>query len=503
MKSTEHTLSRWEKTTEPPSFPPLSGSTSAEVCIVGAGIAGLTAAYLLAREGHDVLVLDREGVGAGETGQTSAHLSAVMDASFQRLTEVHGEDSTQKVHASHADSIDLIEDIVTRESIACDFLRVPGFLFAAQPGDGEWLRNEMQAVEAVGAGGTWIEAFSPLGPTGPAIRFDRQAEIHPLKYLHGLAAAARAAGVRICNDTEVSGISETDSGVTVTTAVGTVKAQQVVVSTNYPITLWLGALPRLAAYRTYVIGLRIAEGAIRRGVYWDTAEPYHYVRIAGSGDGQVLLVGGEDHRTGQEKHPARRFDALEEWIRARLPAAGEVVDRWSGQFLSTPDGLGYLGLQPGSDRIHVITGDCGQGLTNGTVGAMLVRDVISGRPTPLAEVYAPERTILHTPLETARENFATVSQYADLVFRSDVGSEEEIEPGSGAVLREGLKPVAVYRDEQGRLHRHSALCTHLGCVVRWNGVEQSWDCPCHGSRFDPAGEVLTGPAVTPLEAIDE
>lgn len=504
MKSTEHTESRWQKTVDSPPLNPLASDSRTEVCVIGAGIAGLTAAYLLAREGREVLVIDRAAVGGGETGHTSAHLSGAMDASFQRLVDVHGAETTAGIHASHCDAIDLIEDIITVESIACDFRRVPGYLFAASDSDVSWLRDEQEAASSAKVSGvSWIDQFAEFGSPMPALRFERQAEFHPLRYLHGLAEAAKRAGVRIHTGSEVTGIEEAEGGVRVKTAGSTVTSGHAVVATNYPITLWLGALPRLAAYRTYVIGLRFADAEIPRALYWDTEDPYHYARLVGSGEEQVLIVGGEDHRTGQETDHAHHFTELEGWIRARLPNIGEVVDRWSGQFLETPDGIGYLGAQPGSERVHVITGDCGQGLTNGTVGAMVVRDRIIGVENRAAEIFRPSRSVLKAPLETVKENFSTLSQYADLVFRSDVDDENAIEPGTGAVLREGHKPVAVYRDDQGVLHRRSAVCTHLGCVVRWNQVESSWDCPCHGSRFGPQGAVLTGPAVEPLAEADE
>jgi Rieske Fe-S protein len=273
-----------------------------------------------------------------------------------------------------------------------------------------------------------------------------------------------------------------------------VTADFVVCATNTPVIDWLVIHSKQAAYRTFAIGARI-NGDIPPALYWDTADPYHYVRLS---DG-VLIVGGEDHKTGQADDGSERLARLEAWTRERFPV-GAVEYRWSGQVMEPVDGLGYIGRNPGDKgHVFVATGDSGQGMTHGTIAGMLISDLIIGRANEWARLYDPSRKSLKAGAEYAKENLNVAAQYTDYVTPGEVGSEDEIRPGHGAVLRHGLKTIAVYRDERGALHKRSAVCPHLGCIVQWNSLEMSWDCPCHGSRFGTDGRVLNGPALGGLE----
>ena len=241
--------------------------------------------------------------------------------------------------------------------------------------------------------------------------------------------------------------------------------------------------------------------SVPKGLFWDTADPFHYVRLQREDDHDVLIVGGEDHKTGQEESEdgEARFARLESWARRYFPAAGEVEYRWSGQVVETIDGLAYIGKNSSSEpHIYIATGDCGDGMTHGTIAGMLLTDLIMGRPNAWSQLYDPARIHLSAAGEFLKENLNVAAQYGDYVTPSDVNSPDKIAPGAGAVIREGLKKLAIYRDQDGTLHKHSAVCTHLGCLVAWNDTEKSWDCPCHGSRFDPLGKVIAGPALTPL-----
>lgn len=512
MKSSERSTSLWEAGVQLPTYPSLAEDAKADVCVIGGGIAGLTTAYLLAGEGRDVVLLERVALGGGETGQTSAHLASVLDEGFVAIERMHGRQGVRLGHESHRAAIERIESIVAAESIDCDFGRTDGYLFTApdaDPGTGDGaLAEELAAAGRAGFAGVERLDRVPVDfwDSGPCLRFPGQARFHPLRYLEGLARAAERRGVRIHTGTEVSEPPVGGSSVRVQTAGGpVVTASAAVVATNYPISRWLAIVPKLAPYRTYVVGLSLPRGSVPGWLYWDTADPYHYVRVApDAGAGRdILVVGGEDHKTGQADDADARFARLEAWARERFPMAEGVAYRWSGQVLEPVDGMAYIGPHPGQGNLWVITGDSGQGLTHGTLGAMLVADLMHGRRNEWSELYDPSRSGLAGAADLAREGLNVAAQYADLLVRRDVASTDEIEPGSGAVVREGVRPVAVYRDAGGGLHRFSALCTHLECVVRWNGHEESWDCPCHGSRFAPDGRVLTGPAVQPLKPLDE
>jgi Rieske Fe-S protein len=281
-----------------------------------------------------------------------------------------------------------------------------------------------------------------------------------------------------------------------------VAARDVVVATNSPIHTRVTYHTKIAPYRTYVLGLRIRKGALP-SLIWDTEDPYHYVRTAPSpheGE-EVLLVGGEDHKTGQARDVAERYERLERWARERFPSAGEAAWRWSGQVMESVDAVGFNGKSAHQDHVWVITGDSGNGLTNGTLGAKIVAGGIVGREPPWASAFDPARKPLREAGEWLKENANVALQFADWFRRGEVPDVDAIAPGDGAVIARGLAQVAVYRDPAGHLRACSAACTHAGCVVAWNGAEKSWDCPCHGSRFDTFGKVLNGPAVKGLESV--
>ncbi|HEX5831180.1 MAG TPA: FAD-dependent oxidoreductase [Gemmatimonadaceae bacterium] len=500
------TTSLWMATAEVPDFPPLRGDADVDVCIVGAGMAGLTTAYLLGRAGRRVLVLDDGAVGSGESGRTTAHLSNAFDDRYYAAERLHGARGARLIAESHTSAIHRIAAIVQEESIDCDFARLDGWLFLAEGDSVDTLDRETEAAERAGLADVRREASAPLPfDSGPALRFPGQGQFHPLRYLAGLARAIVRDGGRIHTGSHVIEIDTSDERPRVVTENGhSVHADALVVATNSPINEWVAIHTKQAPYRTYVVALRVPDGAVPPGLYWDTGDPYHYVRLQRDGAGTLLIVGGEDHKTGQEHDGAERFARLERWTRKRFPMAGEVAYRWSGQVLEPVDYVAFIGRDPtGQRNVYVATGDSGQGMTHGTIAGMLLTDLILGHHNAWATLYDPSRKTLRAAPEFVRENVNVAAQYADYVTRGDVGSEEEIRRGSGAVVRDGLRKLAVYRDEHGALHRRSATCPHLFCVVDWNDTEKSWDCPCHGSRFDPYGNVLNGPAAAPLEEVEE
>jgi nitrite reductase/ring-hydroxylating ferredoxin subunit len=291
----------------------------------------------------------------------------------------------------------------------------------------------------------------------------------------------------------------------VVTALGpTVKASAIVVATNSPVNDRVAIHTKQAAYRTFVIALDIPLDAISPALYWDTGHPYHYVRMQAAGaDRALLIVGGEDHKTGHRDDTRERLIRLESWTRKRFRTAGAVVHRWSGQVLEPADGLAFIGRNPGdSDRVMIATGDSGNGMTHGVIAGMLIRDLLIGRHNDWEKLYSPSRKPIRALKQYARINLSAAGGYAHWLKRSEVRSVAEIPPGSGAVLQRGGRKLAVYRDVSGSLSVCSAVCSHLGGVVRWNSAEQSWDCPCHGSRFNPHGKVLNGPALRELKQLD-
>ena len=490
-------LSLWMKTAEVPNFAPLEEDVQADVCVVGAGIAGLTTAYTLTKAGRRVVVLDDGPIGGGNTVRTTAQLSNAVDDRYSFLERAHGQEGARLAAESHTAAISFIERVSREEGIDCDFERLDGYLFAP-PGDSRrTLDEELRAAHRAGLEGVTRVGRAPIAfDTMPCLKFPNQAQFDPMKYLVGLAKAIEAGGGRIYAGTHATSVEGGENARVETGGGHTVRADAVVVATNTPVNDRVALHTKQAPYTTYVVGLKVPKGAVTKAFYWDTLDPYHYVRLqdAPEGDFDVLLVGGEDHKTGQADDAERRFGRLEAWTQERFPETQETLYRWSGMVLETDDGLAFIGRNPGDDNVFIATGDSGMGMTHGTIAGTLLKDLIVGRDNPWAALYDPARKPWRAPEEFVKENLNVAAQYMDLLTGGEVRSADAVLPGSGATMRRGLSKVALYRDEAGALHERSAICPHLGCVVAWNSFEKTWDCPCHGSRFDALGRVINGPA---------
>ncbi|HXD32221.1 MAG TPA: FAD-dependent oxidoreductase [Pyrinomonadaceae bacterium] len=496
--SSGKTLSIWAATVQIPSRPKLEQDTSANVCVVGAGIAGMTTAYLLAQAGKSVVVVDDGSIGGGMTGRTTAHLVTALDDRYFELEDMHGERGARLAAQSHAASIDEVERIVRAEKLDCEFERLDGYLFVPPNESKEILDRELEAAHRAGLTDLEIVERVPFESydSGKALRFPNQAQFHPLKYLAGLAGAIEQHGGRIYNETHATKIEGGDNA-RIKTSTGTViTADAVVVATNTPVNDLVVIHTKQSAYLTYVIGARVPKDSVTRALYWDTPHPYHYVRIESIDEKYDLLIsGGEDHKSGQKDDANVRFAALERWTRTRFPMMKEIEYRWSGEVMEPADGLAFIGRNPLDDEnVYIATGDSGNGMTHGTIAGMLISDLILGKQNEWAELYDPARKTLRALGKFAKENLNTASQYLDLITAGEVESVDEIRPGDGAVIRSGLSKIAAYKDEDGTVHELSAKCPHLGCIVAWNSLEKTWDCPCHGSRFDAKGKVIMGPA---------
>ena len=498
----------WVSTAKRNPTAPLEKSAEADVCIVGAGIAGMSVAYQLAREGKSVIVLEKSALDFGETPRTSAHLSNVLDAKYKTIAQMHGEDGARKAAESHSAAISEIEAIAEREGIDCEFKRTSGYLFLAKGDSQSTLKDEFDVSRNAGLAVEWSSPPPRLQSIRECLRFPDQAQFHPVKYLAGLDAAIQKLGASLYSQTEVTEIAAGKTTQVKTSRGFHVSARSVIVATNTPVNDWVKMHTKQAAYRTYVVGMAIEGNPPLPFLYWDTAQPFHYVRTEQIANGRhkenLLIVGGEDHKTGQEGTDHDQYTRLENWAREYFPNAGAVKFRWSGQVLNSMDGLAFIGRNPGDkENIFIVTGDSGNGLTHGTIAGMLLRDLILGRENPWTGLYDPSRKNLRAVLTFARENLNVASEYGDWLRPGEVDDVSKIEPGTGAVIRRGLSKVAVYRDPSNQLHELSAVCTHLGCIVTWNALEQSWDCPCHGSRFSPDGKILNGPAVRGLDPVDD
>lgn len=484
----------------------LSGEVRAEVCIIGAGIAGLSTAYLLAREERQVAVLEADRPGTGQTARTTAHLGSYIDDGLTEVERVHGVEGLRLAIESHAAAIDRIEAIVQQEKIDCGFRRVDAYLFLSPESKRKELEDELAAAHR--AGWTQVELLEstpvPSLSGVPCLRIPNQAEFHPLKYLSGLRDALGRMGAKVYTGSQVIRAGGTDLRTVETASGAMLIADKVVVATNSPITNRVQMHTKRHPYVTYVVGLEAESAQFPEALYWDTSAPYHYVRLTRHEGRNILIVGGEDHKTGQGgEHLQECYDRLESWARERFPGLGARSYHWSGQVMETLDGLGYIGLNPlDNGNVFIATGDSGMGMTHGTIAGILITDLIQGRSNPWTSIYDPARKPMKTIADFVTENANMAFQYRDYVTGSDVLSIDEIPAGQGAVIREGLAKVAVYRDKAGKVHRCSAVCPHLGAIVRWNNDEKTWDCPAHGSRFAAHGECIQGAAYRPLAKVE-
>ncbi len=483
----------WDRPGQVRHYPPLFQDQEADVAIVGAGITGLTAALRLQEEGRRVIVLELGRVGGGTTGHSTGHLDNSLDYSLDRLLSDVGEEAAQLIVSAKRAAMNHIEQQVRGLALDCDFTRVPGYLYAARPEDGDHVRNEWRAAERLRLP-VRLDSAAPLPfRTGPAVCFLDQARIDPLAYVRGLAAAFVDRGGQVCEDTRVEDFEERNGRVEVTTNRAQVRAEMLILAGHAPLVGKYSLQSRAQPQQSYVLAVRVAE-AVPDALFWDTADPYHYIRRMHSDDPQVLLVGGADHHTGTTQDTQACYDSLTRYAREHFPGAA-VTCRWSSELFDPVDGVPYVGRAPRHDRVFVAAAYSGDGLTFGTVGGLLTSHLVLGRENAWSVVFDPARI---KPLKSAGQ-FGSIGLkvakhfVGDRLRGGEVSDVSEIPAGAGRLVVTGGQRLAVYRDEQNQLHALSPACTHMGCIVHWNAAERTWDCPCHGGRYDAYGKVIMGP----------
>lgn len=497
----------WEYDFHSEPKPVLDRDLTVDAVVVGAGIAGLSTAYHLLKEGFSVIVLEQNQIGGGDTGCTTAHLTQVLDYDYSEIKKIHGEKAFRLAVQSHAAAIDAIEAIAAQEGIDCDFERVDSYIIDNTGSMNGRMEEELALIHETGRKDAEILKHTPVRTFSgfPAIRIPMQGRVHALKYLRGLAQACVRRGAIIYEDTH----AESFEGDLVRTASGhRVTARIIAVTTHAPVDgdkIFLKQAP----YRTYAVAGTIPRGSLPDALYWDCESPYHYVRLQPWKDGtDLLIIGGCDHKTGQipREDYEKQFDDLETWAFHYFPMLRKIDLRWSGQVIEPFDGLAFIGRVPYRKGVeeYMATGFSGNGMTYGTLSGMIIADLAAGRANPWADVYDPVRKSTLSIREFVGENLNVVKRFGkDWLGQGDIQSAEELRPGEGGILRQGLKKLAVYRVDEENYEVHSAVCTHLGCIVQWNGAERTFDCPCHGSRYGVNGEVKTGPARKPLKKVEE
>ncbi len=487
----------WKTSDVPHYLPLLSTSRSVDVAIVGAGITGLTAALLLHRAGKNVAVIEARRIGGGVTGSTSAHLTEVIDSRLQVIESKFGKQGARLAAQSSRDAIAQIEAWVSALEIDCGFRRVPGYLFTEREEQKAELHKELEACVRAGMQVNPSDLPLPLQAAG-AIRFENQAQFHPMKYLTRLAQTFVAEGGVIFEDSPIIKLHEGSRCVLKTAAGNSLHSDQVILATHSPLNRVL-VQTKIAHYQSYVVSG--PAPAIADGLYWDMEDPYHYIRSVEVGGARHLIVGGEDHKTGQDSDAAAAFDRLTKWS-YRL---GLVVDkRWSSQVVEPVDALPFIGRNAASTNVFIATGYSGNGLTFGTLAGMMLTDACLEKANPYAELYAATRM---KPIASIKSYLAENIDFplhliGDALKPAEASSIDEVAPGEGKLVRIGMSKVAVYKSPEGKVQAVSSLCPHMGCHVAFNNAEKTWDCPCHGSRFGTDGLVIAGPALEPLAAHD-
>jgi glycine/D-amino acid oxidase-like deaminating enzyme/nitrite reductase/ring-hydroxylating ferredoxin subunit len=420
-----------------------------------------------------------------------------VDGWYGPTEKKFGAEASKQVAASQRDAIERIARFVEQERISCGFERVPAWLYAERRGHVRRLEKELPAMRRAGLPASFRQDVPLPFPTRGAIRIDDQAQVHPREYLLALLERVAGAGASVHEDTPALEVHDGRPCV-VRTPRGELRCDHVLVTTNQPMASRLWTQTKIAPYRTYALAARCTT-LPPPGLYWDLREPYHYTRTHRTAAGEFLVVGGEDHKTGHARDATRRHEKLAAYARKHYPVE-QIAYLWSGQVIEPVDGLPFIGRSPFSARIYVATGFSGTGLTFGTLSGMMLADRVLGRPNPYAALYDATRVKpAAQALRFAMENLDYPLQLAkDRLRWGEGGSAADLAPGEARVVRSGGEAVACHRDAQGALHAVSAVCPHLGCHVQWNSDERSWDCPCHGSRFDPDGAVLNGPATRPL-----
>jgi glycine/D-amino acid oxidase-like deaminating enzyme/nitrite reductase/ring-hydroxylating ferredoxin subunit len=509
-----------------PTFQPLAQDLETDVCIVGTGIAGMSIAYELVTRGVNVVMLEARDFLSGETSRTSGHLSNALDDGYIEIEKTHGFDGAKAAADSHTWALQRVGEISKQLGIDCEYRLLPAIEVSQYPkGDPKHdeeiadLKAEVKKAKELGLNARFEEGYKVKGWEGAidqrdAAIFEANATFHPTKYVNGLMRHLKSQPNFQCyTHTAVVEVAEKgievlgmgSKSVKVSTGGGnTVTCQHAVEATCVPLQK-LSVIAEMEYMRTYCIAIRVPKGSIEDCLLYDEAEAYKYIRFTACDEkDDYLVIGGCDHAVGQEKTTGR-FEELETWVRERFPQASSVDYKWSGQIFEPVDHMAFIGKNSGQKYVYIVTGDSGNGLTHGVLAGKLIADEIQGVENPWAQFYDPKRkaSIVKKAVHTLKHDLQINAQYKRFL-QSDIQDIEDLVPGEGGVLNPKLSaPMAVYKDDDGTVHKFSALCPHLKGVVSWNTTEKSWDCPVHGSRFSKDGMRICGPAKLGLSPMGE
>jgi len=471
-----------------------SPNTEYDVVIIGAGITGITTALLLQNAGKKCLVSEARNIGFGTTGGTTAHINTVLDTPYYTISKNFGEEDAKLVHQAAVEALNLIRKNVAQYNISCGFEEKTAYLFSPRKELNEELEKIVNSSISVGVDMAFVNENPVPVPFTAIARFSGQAQFNPIQYVYALANAFEEAGGVMLQENLVSEVKE-EIPLQVHSSNGIIKAKNVIYATHTPPGINLLHL-RLVAWRSYAMAVRI-NGKYPDTLVYDTENPYHYFRTQEIDGEKYMIAGGEDHKTGQELNTDKCFHNLEAYLRNHFDIE-EIKWKWSSQFYETVDGLPYIGHYPmHPENIFVATGFAGNGMTYGTLSAIILSDLIVSGKSPYAELFDPNRL---KPIAGFAEFASAAAEVVSNIISKPFNAEKlvvlaELAPGEGKIVKYEGEKIALYKDEDGKIWGISPTCNHMGCSINWNNAEKSWDCPCHGSRFNKYGEMLNGPAV--------
>lgn len=475
--------------------------TTYDALIIGGGITGLTTALLIQESGKNCILAEAHTLGFGTTGGTTAHINTFLDNSYNYIEKDFGEQGAKLVASACKEAIDIVASFVSRYNIDCDFEYKKGVLYAQNDKEVEELNEILEASTKAGASVNSVTEVPVPVNFQSAISFDQQAQIHPLKYIYGLTEEFLKLGGVILQNTMIKSTEKSDGYHVASSDNASVKTKKIIYATHIPPGINLLHF-RCAPYKSYVLGIKLSDENYPSDLAYDLKDPYHYFRSQEIDGEKYLILGGDDHKSGQA-NPEESYKSLENYAREHYNVSS-IAFKWSAQYFVPADGLPYIGKLPGFDEdVFVATGFSGNGITLGSISGKILRDLVLGNTNPYADLFSPGRI---KPIagftEFVKENANVAYRFvADRISVKDIESLSEIRSDEGKIVEYKNEKLAIYKDAGGEIHALSPVCTHAGCIVNWNQVEKSWDCPCHGARYDIEGNVLTGPASKELQKI--
>lgn len=472
-----------------------------DVLIIGAGITGLTTALLMQEKGLNCILVEAHNIAFGTSGGTTAHLNTLMDTPYYTIEQNFGEEAAKQVAIGAREAIDLVEGLAAKYNIDCDFSFKTAYLFSQSAEETQLLQKIKDANNAVSVLTNNSDTIPVPIPYEKAISIEFQAQIHPTKYLHGLAKAFEQNNGVILQQCLVNSIAEGD-GIIADTTMGEIKAAAAIYATHIPPGVNIFSF-RCAPYRSYALAVRLKNNDYPEALVYDLEDPYHYYRTQAINGVNYLIAGGFDHKTGHNDNTEHIFTELEAYVCKYFDVAS-VEHKWSSQYYEPVDGLPYIGLMPGNEHIYTATGFGGNGMTYGSLAAKILCSMMHHEPTPYEDLFDTGRIKIVAGFSNfMKENLDVISQFVSKRFSyEDMSHLVELAPGTTVITNINNHKIAIYKDEQGHISALDATCPHAKCIVGWNSAEKTWDCPCHGARFAPNGDLLNGPAqkgLTPVE----